>query len=76
MFLNPQVGSTLDNGAVVIASDTNGDYQYVLAVWAQASLGVEYVTWLIGVQGGTVLGHYFKDIFSAVEDYKERIKGK
>ena len=72
MFLNPSVGSTLGNGATVIAWGTHNKDLYVLTFWCKEYV-TEYVTWLLDEQGNTILGHYFKDIFSAVKDFKERL---
>lgn len=70
-----EIGTTLDNGAIVIASDTNGRDEYVLAMWKRGQVtSVKYITWLIGDKGDIIFGHYSKDIFSAVADFKERIK--
>ena len=75
MFLNPSVGSTLGNGATVIAWGTHNKDLYVLTFWCKEYV-TEYVTWLLDEQGDTILGHYFKDIFSAANDFKERLELK
>jgi len=68
----------LKNGAWVIHStEVDHDCEVTLGYWHKnwpGSDSKEYVTWLTDKNGNAYLGHYFRDFFAAVNDYKERIR--
>ena len=69
-------GTTLENGAVVIA-DAPGerDYQIVLCLINYGPGDYEYATWSLDPETGDCYwGHYHHhDLFEAVADFKERM---
>lgn len=64
-----EVGATLKNGALVLASTETWDGGIVLAYVAGAVQ--PFVTWRV-YDEDTVWGHYFADLVPAVEDYRGR----
>lgn len=75
--IEPYVGSTLPNGALVLAVGQGpGGYPVVLAVAQPGTPGAEYVTWEVneGTKGLVAYwGHYHQlDLATAVEDFTAR----
>jgi hypothetical protein len=69
--IEPRVGSTLHNGATVLAALNTGTRCLVLADCSKPDRA-EYATWAIGLDGHCHWGHYFSDLTKAAEDLVTR----
>jgi len=67
--MNNLVGTTLENGAFVIAQKDD----VVLAHWARGAKGIEFITWQVDTEGNAYWGHYKDDLSEALNDFKKRI---
>ena len=74
----PKVGSTLKNGATLLAIKPSpsrrlgeAEGSVVLATWDNGS-GTEYVTWFMDLQGHCGSGHYHHSLVLATKEYDAR----
>jgi hypothetical protein len=61
------VGAHLSNGAILLHWKEERDTVVVIALYQN-----EIATWLLDASGDTYSGRYYKDLLTAVEDFKVR----
>lgn len=65
-----RVGTELENGAVIVATQPAGTDWVVLAV--RNAPYEPWITWRANEAGHTYWGHYFDDFGQALEDWRTR----